>query len=105
LRFLRFANFSKHKDSTGAYGLSVSDIDWFIPHQANLRMFQAIAKSLKIPMGKWYLTVHKYGNISSASCAIALDEAVGDGSVKAGDTVCLPVFGGGLTWGSALIRW
>lgn len=53
----------------------------------------------------WDLTVHKYGNISSASCAIALAEAVNDGSVKAGDTVCLPVFGGGLTWGSALIRW
>ncbi|MCF8080070.1 MAG: ketoacyl-ACP synthase III [Desulfobacterales bacterium] len=93
------------QEAAEANGLSVSDIDWFIPHQANLRMFQAIAKSLKIPMEKWYLTVHKYGNISSASCAIALDEAVGDGSVKTADTVCLPVFGGGLTWGSALIRW
>ena len=51
------------------------------------------------------MTVHKYGNISSASCAIALDEAVRDRSIRAGDAVCLPVFGGGLTWGSAMIRW
>jgi 3-oxoacyl-[acyl-carrier-protein] synthase-3 len=83
----------------------VEDIRWFIPHQANLRMFQFIAKSLKVPFEKFYLTLHKYGNISSASCAISLDEAVRDGSVQPGHLVCLPVFGGGLTWGSALIRW
>ena len=93
------------REASEAVGLAVDDIDWFIPHQANLRMFQAIAKSLHIPMEKFYLTLHKYGNISSASCAIALDEAISDGSVKAGDVVCMPVFGGGLTWGSALIRW
>jgi 3-oxoacyl-[acyl-carrier-protein] synthase-3 len=74
-------------------------------HQANLRMFQSMAKSLKIPMDKFYVTLNKYGNISSASCAISLDEAVRDGSVKEGDLICMPVFGGGLTWGSALIRW
>jgi 3-oxoacyl-[acyl-carrier-protein] synthase-3 len=51
------------------------------------------------------MTLHKYGNISSASCAIALDEAVRDGSIRSQDLICLPVFGGGLTWGSALIRW
>lgn len=85
--------------------IQIEAIDWFIPHQANLRMFQYIAKSMQIPIERFYLTLPKYGNISSASCAIALDEAVRDGSVKAGDLVCLPVFGGGLTWGSALIRW
>ncbi|MFC1814929.1 beta-ketoacyl-ACP synthase III [Thermodesulfobacteriota bacterium] len=85
--------------------IALGDIDWFIPHQANLRIFQAIAKRLKIPMEKFYLTLHKYGNISSASCAIALDEAVRDKSIKPDDLICLPVFGGGLTWGSALIRW
>lgn len=85
--------------------LKVDDISWFIPHQANVRMFQNIAKSLKIPFERFYLTLQKYGNISSASCAIALDEAVRDGSIKTDDLVCLPVFGGGLTWGSALIRW
>lgn len=81
------------------------DIAWFIPHQANIRMFQYISQSMHIPFEKFYLTLHKYGNISSASCAIALDEAVRDGSVRPQDLICLPVFGGGLTWGSALIRW
>jgi len=85
--------------------VAVDDINWFIPHQANLRMFQSMAKSLRISMDKFYVTLNKYGNISSASCAIAFDEAVRDGSIKGGDLICLPVFGGGLTWGSALIRW
>ncbi|EFK11436.1 3-oxoacyl-(acyl carrier protein) synthase III [delta proteobacterium NaphS2] len=81
------------------------DIDWFIPHQANLRMFRAMAKLLNVSMEKFYVTLNKYGNISSASCAIALDEAVRDGSIQNDHLVCLPVFGGGLTWGSALMRW
>ena len=85
--------------------MAIEDIDWFIPHQANLRMFQSMAKTLKIPMERFYVTIHKYGNISSASCAISLAEAVETGSIKRGDLICLPVFGGGLTWGSALIRW
>jgi len=85
--------------------VSIEDIDWFIPHQANLRMFQSMAKSLKVPMEKFYITLDRYGNISSASCAIALDEAVREGKIKKGDLICLPVFGGGLTWGSALIEW
>jgi 3-oxoacyl-[acyl-carrier-protein] synthase-3 len=85
--------------------VAVEDINWFIPHQANLRMFQSIAKTMEIPFEKFYVTLHKYGNISSASCAIAFDEAVRDGSIKKNDLICLPVFGGGLTWGSALIRW
>ena len=85
--------------------LAVEDVNWFIPHQANIRMFQNIAKSLNVPFERFYVTLHKYGNISSASCAISLDEAVRDGSINSDDLVCLPVFGGGLTWGSALIRW
>ena len=85
--------------------LDLKDVNWIIPHQANIRMFQNIAKSLKIPFERFYLTLQKYGNISSASCAISLDEAVRDGSIQPGNLVCLPVFGGGLTWGSALIRW
>jgi 3-oxoacyl-[acyl-carrier-protein] synthase-3 len=85
--------------------VNIEDISWFIPHQANIRMFQHIARSLKIPFEKFYLTLQKYGNISSASCAIALDEAVRDGSIQPDDLICLPVFGGGLTWGSALMRW
>ena len=86
-------------------GLSVGDVDWIIPHQANKRMFEYVAWSMKVPLKRFYLTLHKYGNISSASCAIALDEAVRDGSIKKDQIICLPVFGGGLTWGSALIQW
>ncbi|MFH1243916.1 MAG: beta-ketoacyl-ACP synthase III [Pseudomonadota bacterium] len=93
------------KEAAESNDVAVEDISLFIPHQANLRMFQSIAKTLKIPMERFYVTLHKYGNISSASCAIALDEAVRDGSIKKDDLICLPVFGGGLTWGSALIRW
>ena len=93
------------KEAASFNNVAVEEIDWFIPHQANLRMFQSMAKILKLSMDKFYVTLDKYGNISSASCAIALDEAVRDGSVKENDLICLPVFGGGLTWGSALIRW
>ena len=93
------------KEAAEQNRVRVEDIAWIIPHQANIRMFQYISKSLKIPFEKFYMTVQKYGNISSASCAIALDEAVRDQSIQAGDLVCLPVFGGGLTWGSAMIRW
>jgi len=85
--------------------VNIEDIDWFIPHQANLRMFQSISKTMKIPMEKFCVTIDRYGNSSSAACAIALDEAVREGKVKEGDIVCMPVFGGGLTWGAALIRW
>ncbi len=93
------------KEAAEFNNVRIDDIAWIIPHQANIRMFQYISKSLKIPFEKFYMTVHKYGNISSASCAIALDEAVRDGSIQPDDLVCLPVFGGGLTWGSALLRW
>ena len=93
------------KEAVSHNHIAVEEINLFIPHQANLRMFQSIAKSLKMPMERFYFTLHKYGNISSASCAIAFDEAVRDGSIQKGHLVCLPVFGGGLTWGSALVRW
>jgi 3-oxoacyl-[acyl-carrier-protein] synthase-3 len=93
------------KEAVNHNGVKVEDINWFIPHQANIRMFQFISSSMKIPFEKFYMTVHKYGNISSASCAITLDEAVRDGSIQTDDLICLPVFGGGLTWGSALIKW
>jgi len=93
------------KEAATVNRIEVDDIDWVIPHQANLRMFQYMSDSLKIPFEKFYLTLQKYGNISSASCAISLDEAVRDDSIRPGNIICLPVFGGGLTWGSALIRW
>jgi 3-oxoacyl-[acyl-carrier-protein] synthase-3 len=68
-------------------------------------MFKSVAKTMRFPFDRFYFTLQKYGNISSASCAIALDEAVRDGTINKDDIICLPVFGGGLTWGSALIKW
>ena len=93
------------KEAANHNDIKIEDIDWFIPHQANLRMFQSMAKTLKLPMERFYVTLNKYGNISSASCAIALDEAIRDGSIKKDNLICMPVFGGGLTWGSTMIRW
>ncbi|MDP2972953.1 MAG: beta-ketoacyl-ACP synthase III [Deltaproteobacteria bacterium] len=86
-------------------GILVSDARWVIPHQANLRILQLMAKRLDIPFGKVFLTIEKYGNISSATVPIALDEAVRNGSIQKGDLIILTAFGGGLTWASSLIRW
>lgn len=86
-------------------GVSLKDVKWIIPHQANLRILQQIAKRLDVPMERVYLTIEKYGNISSATVPIALDEAVRSGSVQKGDTIILTAFGGGLTWASSLIHW
>lgn len=85
-------------------GYTVDQVDHFIPHQANLRMLQSVAKRLNVPFEKFVITVNKYGNISSASCAIALDEAIRSGRIKSGDLACITVFGGGLTWGAALLE-
>jgi 3-oxoacyl-[acyl-carrier-protein] synthase-3 len=86
-------------------GVRISDVKWIIPHQANLRMLQQVARRLSVPIEKVYLTIEKYGNISSATIPIALDEAVRDGSIKKNDLIILTAFGGGLTWASSLIRW
>jgi 3-oxoacyl-[acyl-carrier-protein] synthase-3 len=85
--------------------VALSDVKWVIPHQANSRILQQMARRLNIPFEKVYLTIEKYGNISSATVPIALDEAVRDGSIQKGDLIILTAFGGGLTWGSSLIRW
>ena len=84
--------------------LEASAIDWLIPHQANIRIIQATAKRLGMPMEKVVLTVQDHGNTSAASVPMALDVAVRDGRVKRGDLLLLEGFGGGFTWGSALIR-
>lgn len=81
------------------------EIDLLIPHQANLRIIQAMAERLKMPMDKVVLTIEKYGNTSAASIPMALDEAVRCGRVKEHDLVLFEAFGGGLTWASALVRW
>lgn len=84
--------------------LKTSDIDWLVPHQANIRIITATAKKLDMPMDRVVVTVNKHGNTSAASIPLALDIAVRDGRIKRGDLILLEAFGGGLTWGSALIR-
>lgn len=85
--------------------LKASQISLLIPHQANLRIIQATAERLNIPMEKVFVNIDKYGNTSAASIPIALDEAVRQGRVRDGDYILLEAFGGGLTWASALIKW
>jgi len=85
--------------------LSREDIQLMVPHQANVRILQAVAERLQIPMEKVYTNLHKYGNTSSASIPIALDEAHQEGRIKKGDYVLVVAFGAGLTWGASIIQW
>jgi 3-oxoacyl-[acyl-carrier-protein] synthase-3 len=85
--------------------ISSENIDLMIPHQANIRIIEATAKRIKLPMEKVYINIHRYGNTSAASIPIALDEAVRSGRIKHGDKIMLVAFGAGFTWGSALIEW
>ncbi|SEQ80449.1 beta-ketoacyl-ACP synthase III [Basfia succiniciproducens] len=84
--------------------LQKSDLDWLIPHQANIRIISATAKKLDMDMSQVVLTIEKYGNNSAATVPVALDEAVRDGRIKRGQLLLLEAFGGGWTWGSALVR-
>ncbi|MGH7445792.1 MAG: beta-ketoacyl-ACP synthase III [Longimicrobiales bacterium] len=86
-------------------GLTGDDIDLLIPHQANLRIIEATARYAHIPMDKVYVNVDRYGNMSSATVPIALDEAVEEGRIKPGDNVLMVAFGAGFTWASGVIRW
>jgi len=86
-------------------GIDRSAIDWLIPHQANLRIIQAAAKKLELPMKQVVVTVQDHGNTSAASIPLALDTAVRDGRIRRGQTLLLETFGGGFTWGSALVRY
>ena len=88
-----------------AQGMSINDLDWFVPHQANLRIIEAVAKRLNFPMEKVLINLDRYGNTSSATVPTALDEAVRDGRVKQGHTILMDVFGAGLTYGSLVMRW
>lgn len=88
-----------------ATGLTSADIDWFVPHQANRRIIEAMARKLGITGEKVILTVGRHANTSAASIPLALDEAVIDRRIKRGDVVVLEAIGGGLSWGSAVIRW
>ena len=92
-------------DAFNATGIEAEDLDWLVPHQANVRIIEGSAKKLGIPMEKVVVTVDKHGNTSAASIPLALAEAVRDGRIKRGDLVMLEAMGGGFTWGSVLLRW
>jgi 3-oxoacyl-[acyl-carrier-protein] synthase-3 len=88
-----------------ANGMQKSDIDWLVPHQANIRILQATAKKLDMSMDRVIVTVDTHGNTSAASIPLALDVAVRDGRIKRGEIILMEAFGGGFTWGSALIKY
>src|SRR5277367_1536244 len=92
-------------ETLSANNLQQSAIDWLVPHQANLRIIQATARKLGLPMERVIVTVQTHGNTSTASVPLALDVGVRDGRVKRGDLLLLEALGGGLTWGSALLRY
>jgi 3-oxoacyl-[acyl-carrier-protein] synthase-3 len=93
------------EEALAANGLIGADIDWLVPHQANLRIIDAIGKRLRLKPGRTVITIERHANTSAASIPLALDEAVGDGRIQPGDLVLMEALGGGLTWGAALVRW
>jgi 3-oxoacyl-[acyl-carrier-protein] synthase-3 len=86
-------------------GMTVADIDVYVPHQANARILKAVAARLGLPMEKVVMNVDRYGNTSAASIPIALDEAVRAGRIKKGNLVMMAAFGSGLTWATSVVRW
>jgi 3-oxoacyl-[acyl-carrier-protein] synthase-3 len=93
------------EETLAANGLNKEALDWLVPHQANIRIIQATARRLDLPMGKVILTVQEHGNTSAASVPLAFDVAVRDGRIRRGQLLLLEAFGGGFTWGSALVRY
>jgi 3-oxoacyl-[acyl-carrier-protein] synthase-3 len=92
-------------ETLAANGLEKSDVDWLVPHQANIRILQSTAKKLGMSMDRVVTTVDKHGNTSAASIPLALDVAVRDGRIKRGETILMEAFGGGFTWGSVLMKY
>jgi 3-oxoacyl-[acyl-carrier-protein] synthase-3 len=86
-------------------GLTAADLDLFVPHQANLRIIEAAARRVDLPMDRVFVNIDRYGNTGAASLYVALEEAVAAGRVKRGDLVLLAAFGGGFAWGAVLLRW
>jgi 3-oxoacyl-[acyl-carrier-protein] synthase-3 len=93
------------EEALAACGMTSDAIDWLIPHQANVRIMDATAKKLHVPHERVVVTVDRHGNTSAASIPLALDEAVRDGRIRAGQHVMLLGVGGGFTWGSVFLRW
>lgn len=92
-------------ETLAANGLDRTALDWLVPHQANIRIIQATARKLDLPMERVIVTVQEHGNTSAASVPLALDVAVRDGRIRRGELLLLEAFGGGFTWGSALVRY
>ena len=92
-------------ETLAANGLEKTDIDWLVPHQANIRIIQATAKKLGMSMERVVVTIDTHGNTSAASIPLALDVAVRDGRIKRGETILMEAFGGGFTWGSVLLKY
>ncbi len=92
-------------EAVAANNLDRSSVDWLVPHQANLRIIQAMAKKLALPMDRVIVTVQEHGNTSTASVPLALNVGISDGRIKRGDLLLLEALGGGMTWGSALVRY
>jgi len=92
-------------ETLAANNLEKKDIDWLVPHQANIRIINATAKKLRMPMEKVVTTVDMHGNTSAASIPLAFDSAVRDGRIKPGETILMEAFGGGFTWGSVLLKY
>jgi 3-oxoacyl-[acyl-carrier-protein] synthase-3 len=86
-------------------GLAPADVDWFVPHQANLRIISAVGQRLGVSDEQCYVNIERFGNTSAASIPIALDEAVREGKIKRGDIVLMAAFGAGLTWAASVVRW
>ena len=93
------------RDLLNRTGLGIDDISLMIPHQANIRILKSLAERLAVPLEKVYVIVQKYGNTSAASVPIAIDEANREGRLHRGDNILFCVFGGGFTWGTALMKW
>jgi 3-oxoacyl-[acyl-carrier-protein] synthase III len=92
-------------ETLAAAGAKPDDVDWFVPHQANIRILDGTARKFGIETGRVVITVDKHGNTSAASVPLALDVAVKDGRIKRGDLVLMEAMGGGFTWGAVLARW
>jgi 3-oxoacyl-[acyl-carrier-protein] synthase-3 len=93
------------EEALAANGLAIADVDWLIPHQANKRILEGVAKKLSVPKERVISTVEIHANTSAASIPLALDLAVRDGRIASGDLILFEAIGGGLTWGAALVRW
>ena len=104
-RFATRVMASATQEAVDAAGLRMDEIQWIVPHQANIRIIQAAARGLKLPMDRFIVNVERYGNTSTASIPIAVVEAIGAGKIKPGEKIVMVGFGGGLTWGAVAADW